>query len=89
MATTTTSLYVTGLNKRKMAALTTKAKRLGMTPERYVKRLVEEDLALDREAQSTRLADLVGPGREVDEAQLDRLVEAARTRHHERTPRKG
>ena len=81
-------LHVRGLRKRQFTQLATKAKRLGMTPERYVKSLVEQDLALDRRASTTRLADLVGPGRDVDETELDRLVEAARTRHHERTRRK-
>ena len=88
MATTATSLRVKGLGRQKMAALTSKAKRLGMTPEGYLKHLIDEDLALDRKARSTTLAELLGPGREVDEAELDQLVEAARTRHFERSSRK-
>ena len=71
-----------------MSKLASKAKRLGMTPQRYVRELVEKDLALDRKARATTLAELVGPGRDVDEAELDRLVEAARTRHHRRSTRK-
>jgi hypothetical protein len=88
MAITAISLRVKGLGRQKMAALTNKAKRLGMTPEAYLKHLIEQDLALDRKAHSTTLAELLGPGREVDEAELDRLVEAARTRHFERSARK-
>jgi hypothetical protein len=88
MGTTPTSLQVKGLDRQKMAALANKAKRLGMTTERYVRALVEEDLALDERAQATDLAQLLGPGRAIDEAELGRLVEAARKRQHERASRK-
>jgi hypothetical protein len=73
------------LGKQQMAELTRKAKSLGMTPERYIQILIEEDLALDRQARTTTFAELMGPGREVDEAELDRLVDEARTRHHKKT----
>lgn len=59
-----------------------------MTPQRYVRQLIEDDLALDRKARSTTFAELIGPGREVDEQELDRLVDAARTRHHRRVARR-
>ena len=88
MATTAISLRVRGLGRQKMAALRSKAKRLGMTPEAHLKHLVDEDLALDHRARTTTLAKLLGPVREVDEAELDRLVETARTRHLERSSRK-
>ena len=82
MAATATSLRVKGLGQQAMTELVSKAKRLGATPERYVKELVQEDLALDRKARTTTLAELMGPGREIDEDELDKLVEAARKRHH-------
>jgi hypothetical protein len=88
MAATATSLQVKGLGRQAISELTSKAKRLGMTPERYIKELVQEDLALDRKARTTTLSELMGPGRDIDEAELDKLVEAARTRHHRRTARK-
>jgi hypothetical protein len=81
----TTSLTITGLGKHAMSALTDKAKRLGVTPERYVRDLLQEDLDLDRKARTTTLAELMGPGRDIDESELDRLVEAARTRHYRRS----
>lgn len=71
------------LGKQQMAELTSKAKSLGLTPERYVQLLIEKDLALDRKARSTTFAELMGSAREVDEAELDRLVDQARTRHHQ------
>lgn len=75
------------LGKRKIAELTAKAKRLGMTPQRYLRQLIEEDLALDRKARNTTFAELMGPGREVDEEELDRLVDDARTRYHRQITR--
>src|SRR5205823_443308 len=88
MANGTASLRVTGLGKQKMAALTRKARRMGLTPQNYLKHLVEQDLALDRKAQTISLSRLMGPGREIDENELDRLVDQARDRHHSRTSRK-
>ena len=88
MATIATNIHIRGLGRQAMSELTSKAKRLGITPDRYIKELVEEDLALDRKARTTPLAELMGPGREVDEDELGKLVEAARTRHHQRTTRK-
>ena len=89
MATIRNDLVLTRLGQRQLAALAAKAKRLGTTPEGYVKRLVAEDLALDRAARSTPLAGLFGPPRDVDgDAELDRLVETARAAHHRRPARK-
>jgi hypothetical protein len=79
---TTSTLQVPKLGRQKMAELASKAQSLGLTPERYVQKLIEQDLALDRKARRTTFAELMGPGREVDEAELDRLVDQARTRHH-------
>jgi hypothetical protein len=88
MSSVAANLRVNGLGPQKMSRLTSKAKRLGMTPERYVRELVEEDLALDEKAESTSLREIMGPGREVDEVELDRLVDAARKAHHRRITRK-
>lgn len=72
------------LGKQKLAQLTRKAQSLGLSPQRYVELLIEQDLELDRKAQTTTFAELMGPGREVDDLELDRLVDQARTRHHRR-----
>jgi len=53
-----------------------------MTAPRYVQLLIERDLALDHTARTTSFAELMGPGRDVDDALVDRLVDDARTRHH-------
>ncbi len=76
-----TAIPMPRLGKQKLAELTNKAKSLGMTPQRYVQELIEQDLALDRKARTTTFAELMGPGREVDEEELDRLVKEARRRH--------
>ena len=88
MATLAAVLAVRGLGKQKMSELAEQAKRLGMTPERYVKHLVEENLAIAREARTRTFAELTGPGREVDETELDRLVEESKTRYHRLAKRK-
>jgi hypothetical protein len=83
-----TAIRLLGLGRKEMSQLTSKARRLGVTPERYVRALVKEDLALDHRAKTTTLLELLGPGRPVDEKALDDLVEAARTRHHRRKQKK-
>jgi hypothetical protein len=80
-------LQLPRISKHKMAALTNKAKSLGMTPQRYIELLIEQDLALDHRAKTTSFADLTGPGRPIDETEIHRLVDQARTRHHQRTTR--
>jgi hypothetical protein len=85
MATATAKpLQVNGLGRHKLDELTQKARRLGLTPEKYVKRLVEEDLAVSHEARTKTFAQIMGTSQETDEEELDRLVERAKTRHHER-----
>jgi hypothetical protein len=82
------SLQVKGLNKQKLAAMYERAKLLGMTPQRYLKHLVEEDLAVSERAKSSTFQELLGPGSVEDEAEIDRLVEESRTRFHRRNSRK-
>ena len=75
------------------ARLQAKAERLGLTPERYVRHLVEEDLSLDREAQATTFDKLLAPVREqfrnsgMTAQQIEALVDRARKRHHRRAGR--
>ena len=89
MATTAPVLRISRLRKRTLAELKQRAESDGITVERYVEKLIEQDLALERKARTTTFAELMGPGRnELDEAELDRLVDRARTQHHERTRRR-
>ena len=69
-----------------MAQLVAKAKRMGVPPEAYAKQLVEDGLALGREAEAMTFAEIMGPVRKtagkVDEAEIVKLVEKARSDHH-------
>ena len=87
MSARTSTVQVKGFRKRQIVVLAERARRLGMTTERYIKHLVEEDLAISRQARTTSFAQIMGEGREVDEQELDRLVEASKTRYHRRTSR--
>ena len=83
-----TTLEVKGLGRQKLRALAREAGKFGVTPGEYVRGLVEERLEIVRTAREKTFAEITGPGREVDEAEMDRLVEAARERHHRRTQKK-
>jgi hypothetical protein len=88
MTTGHVALEVRGLGKQKTAAVIERAKHLGMTPQRYLRHLVEEDLAVSELAKNSSFEELLGPGRETNERELDRLVDVARTAHHEAKGRK-
>jgi hypothetical protein len=82
------TLQLPPLHRKQMAELKAKAKTLGLTPERYAKKLVEDGLALEREAETKTFAEIMAPVRTaagpIDEAELLRLVDKARTEHHRR-----
>jgi hypothetical protein len=82
---TSTSVRVTGLGKQKMSRIVARAKQMGLTPEEYVRQLVEEDLRLDHVARTKSFSEILGPGQEVDEAELDKLVDRAKRRHYRET----
>jgi hypothetical protein len=82
-------LQVRGLGREKTAALAERAKRLGMTPQRYLKHLVEEDLAISGRAKKEDFGKLLGPGRQADEAEVDRIVEEAKIARHGENSKKG
>ena len=76
------TLQIKGLGRQKLSQLARKAQKLGTTPEEYVRHLVEEDLAISRDARTKTFAQIIPPDRDADEAEIDRLVEKARSRHH-------
>jgi predicted urease superfamily metal-dependent hydrolase len=89
MTTIPAAFELRGFGKRKMAAIVERAKRLGMTPQRYIKHLVEEDLAVCQRAKTSTFESLLGPGSDEDEAEIDRHVEAARVRYSKLRSRRG
>jgi hypothetical protein len=70
------------LDKRSMLDLVSKAKRMGMDPGDYAKRLIEDGLAFQREAEESSFAEIMGPVRDatgaVDDGEIQKLVDSAR-----------
>jgi uncharacterized protein (UPF0128 family) len=89
-----TILQTLGLQKSKLAVLRKQAKALGLSAEIYAKQLIEDGLSLERRARSETFDDLLAPVQAafqksgMTEEELDQLVDAARTRHHQRTSKK-
>jgi hypothetical protein len=73
------ALQLNGLGRQKMAALVERARKLGMTPQRYLKHLVDEDLAISERAKSQSFVEILGSGKAVDESEVDQLVKTAKT----------
>jgi hypothetical protein len=88
MPATSFTLQVKGLGKKKAAAFIEEARRNGMTPQQYLKHLVEEDLAIAERARTTTFEELLGPGEQADEEEIDRLVEQAKARVYQGKTRK-
>lgn len=92
MASATTPTFrVTGLQRREVSKLRSFAKHLGLTTEEYLRVIVRDRLAIEREAQRRTFAEIAAPMRRdfrdsgMTEDELDSLVDAARTVAHRRT----
>lgn len=75
------------LPRKSMAQLVTRARDMGVPPEDYARKLVEDGLALQEEAESMSVAQIMAPVRKaagtvVDEREIVTLVEKARSDHH-------
>lgn len=90
MATALATMRVKGLPRRDVAELKAQAKRLGVSPEEYLRDIVRDRLAIARAARRKTFAELAAPMRRdfersgMTEADLDALVDRARTRYHAR-----
>jgi DNA-binding transcriptional ArsR family regulator len=88
------TLQVPGLAKTKLAILRQLAKQSGVTAEKFAKQLIEDGLSVQQKARTTPFDELLGPFRSqfkksgMTEAELDGIVDAARTRHHKRNKKK-
>jgi hypothetical protein len=88
------TLQVTGLAKAKLAKLRQLAKQSGLTAETFAKQLIEDGLSQQEKARTTSFDELLAPVRSqfrkigMTEAELDKIVQAARTRHHNRNTKK-
>jgi hypothetical protein len=87
-----TPLRLPPLRKKSMAQLVAKAKDLGLPPADYARQLIEDGLALQREAESMSIAQIMAPVRKaagaVSDAEIVCLVDKARNTHH-RKPARG
>jgi len=94
MAATASVIQVSGLKKEKMAMLRQQAKALGMNIEGYARHLIEEGISLERNARTKTFDELFAPVQArfresgMSEEDLDRLVNAARSRRGQGTRRK-
>ena len=77
-----------GWAKSQATRIAREPKRRGFTPERYVKQLIESDLEIARIARTRTFAQIMGPDQPLDEAELDRLVDEARTDHDKQKSRR-
>jgi hypothetical protein len=87
MANNGLTVRLKGMGRRRLAEVAERARQLRMTPEGYLKHLVEEDIAFEREAREKSFTEILPGNREMTEAELrelDGLVEEARNRHHAR-----
>ncbi len=69
-----------------MAQLVRRAWEIGVPPEDYAKQLVEDGLALQRQAEGMSFEEIMGPVRQasmsVDEPEIVELVQKARSNYH-------
>jgi hypothetical protein len=91
MASTAT-IQLPPLTKQSMNELVATAKRMGVDRGEYAGRLIEDGLALRREAEASTFAQFMTPVRDatgdVSDTEITRLVETARGDHHARGRRK-
>jgi hypothetical protein len=77
MASTAT-IQLPPLTKQHMSELVAKAKRMGIDPGDYAKRLIEDGLAFQREAEESSFKKIMAPVREaaghVNDAEITKLV---------------
>jgi predicted DNA-binding protein len=92
MSAISTTLKVPGLSKRKLAKLAAFAKSLGMTPQDYVREVIEDRLEWEELSRSMSTDQILAPFRKglqrINDADFDRLVDEARTEHYSRVNRK-
>ena len=90
MATTPSTLQVSGLGKRMLATLRDQAQTLGLSAEAYARQLIEAGMSLERRARTESFDELFAPVQArfhssgMIESELDELVDGARSRHQQR-----
>jgi hypothetical protein len=91
MDSSASTIRVSDLPKAKLVALRQHADTLGISAEDYAKQLIEDGVSLDIQARTKTFDELFAPVRAqvrksgMTEAELDKIVDAARTWPHRRT----
>ena len=79
----TSTLHTSKLPPKRLSVLKQRARDLGLTPEQYLQKLIDDDLAISAKAKSTPLSELAAPFQKalagVSEEELNRRVKAARS----------
>jgi hypothetical protein len=93
MASATSTIHVSGVDRREMASLKARAKAKGLSVEGYVKDLIDSDLSIAELARRKTIDQVFAPLQQqfeesgMSESELDHLVDAARKEHHRRVTR--
>src|SRR5438067_759239 len=88
MASTTSKIEISGLGRETIESLKSHAKARGLSVEGYVKELIEAEMSVREMARRNAVDEVFAPVQKqfqesgMSEAELDRLVDAARTEHH-------
>jgi hypothetical protein len=88
MASTSSTIRVSGLGRRTIATLKSQAKAEGLSVEGYVKELIESEMSVSEMARRKTIDDVFAPAQKrfresgMTDDDLDRLVDTARTDHH-------
>jgi hypothetical protein len=94
MSSASSILHISGIAKAKLRALRAKAKKAGMTPEKYAKRLIEQSVSIGNRKPTTTIDELFAPVREqfrksgMTTDEFDGLIDAARTEHYKRVTKR-
>lgn len=88
MASTSSTIHVSGLGRRTITTLKSQAKAEGLSVEGYVKELIESEMSVTEMARGKTIDEVFGPAQKrfresgISEEELDRLVDVARSDHH-------
>lgn len=86
-----TTLQLPALGKKSMTRLIAEAKRNGVSPEDYAKRLVEGALTWRRDAEEMTFAEILGPARrgaeKVTDPEIVEIVKRVRAKRRARNHR--
>jgi hypothetical protein len=84
--TTTSTIQLRDLSRRQLSEIRRRASTRGITPEQYIKRLIEDDLSNGRRVRRKSLFELAEPVRDAlkdyTDEELDALVDSARGPRH-------